>query len=546
VKGGASGAVAGADPAGAPDSDARRRFARALLVWRRPALWDASHLPWLWGALERRAAALEREAPGRGHRAELIAGLADRLRSVLRGDRAHLVAVARDLSKAHVHDDRDGRHVGALDAAASFLWSLWAEDALRPVHGLPMPPRGGRVEAGRDAAEVAALALARLIAELALAPDRLPPAAVAGARAALPLLLGAHGPAGGTAWFDHPEGVADSVYRLARHRPAARDAPALGEAGHGGGRVDDRPPAAALVVAPGAGDALKRLGGHDRHRLEPFKSLARPLQLPAVPAREAGEAALRALRSEMPNFGAAVERARLELALLRHLGAPSLRLRPLLLVGPPGVGKTRFARRLAASLGLAHGAFSLAGASDNRALEGTSAGWSTAAPSWPVSEIERLGTAGPLLLVDKVDKTRADGRNGDPLQTLLDWLEPGAARAVRDPVLGAPVDLSRVSWLLCANDAGGLPGPLLSRLGAVRVEEPPPDAFLAVLRGVLANLAAEFGARPAALPALGEAEMAWLERRWRRDRTPRLLRRLAERLLARAAERPRPAGTPLN
>ncbi len=218
----------------------------------------------------------------------------------------------------------------------------------------------------------------------------------------------------------------------------------------------------------------------------------------------------------------------------------------MLLVGPSGIGKTRFGRRLAAALGFDYGAFSLAGASDNRALEGTSAGWSTATPSWPLTEIERLGTAGPLLLADEVDKVRADGRNGDPLQTLLDWLEPGTARAARDPVLGAPVDLSRVSWLLCANDAGRLPGPLLGRLSVVRVDEPPAEAFSAVLRGVLADLADDFGARPAMLPVLEEAEVAWLEAQWRRSRTRRTLRKLTERLLALAAERSPGADTPLN
>lgn len=526
------------------------RLTRALLVWRRPTLWSTAHLPYIWEALEERVALLEGEAKEQPFRVDPAVGLCDRFRSVLCGDYTHLLAVARDLYAMDVHEDRGVRHVGCWDATASYLWGLWAERVFQQSVRHTPPPYSEQAGDDRDAARLAALALARLVAETDPALHNVRPTAVAGAQAALPCLL-VGGPLEDGAWDDFPDEVAFAVSRLGRRFPGAHAAnkqlaPAGGEPPGG------CPPAVApcvgpsLVVAPGAEGAIKRLGTQDRNRLGAFKRLAEPIGLPEVPGREAGEAALLALRSEMPNFAAAVERVRHELALLRHVGADSLRLRPMLLVGPPGVGKSRFGRRLAAALGFHYGAFSLAGASDNRALEGTSAGWSTAAPSWPLAEIERLGTAGPLLLADEVDKVRTDGRNGDPLQTLLDWLEPATARAARDPVLGAPVDLSRVSWLLCANDAGRLPGPLLGRLSVVRVDEPPVEAFSAVLRGVLTDLADDFGARPAMLPALEEAEVDWLEAQWRRSRTPRTLRKLTERLLALAAERPPGADTPLN
>ncbi len=292
------------------------------------------------------------------------------------------------------------------------------------------------------------------------------------------------------------------------------------------------------MVAPGARDSVSRLSASDRPRFRHLERLAEPLPLPALPA-DWGER-VDALGLEFPSFRAALARVRDELALLAAVGASTVRLRPLLLVGPPGIGKTRFGRRLAEGLGLGFGAISVAGQTDNRMLEGTARGWATTEPSWPVGELARLGTAGPLLLVDEVDKA-VPTRNGSAHHTLLAWLEPSTARDSRDALLGAPVDLSRVSWLLAANTLSGLPAALLSRLRVAHVEAPPEGAFAAVLRGVLDDLATELGCPAWALPALAGAEVAWLRARWRETRSPRILRKLAERILGAAARRA-PAG----
>jgi hypothetical protein len=295
---------------------------------------------------------------------------------------------------------------------------------------------------------------------------------------------------------------------------------------------------AAVIVAPRAREAVARLERSERTRLAHLEALAEPV--PLVPVPHDFEAHFDRLGVEFPNAAAAVARLRDEARLRAAAGARALSFRPLLLAGPPGVGKSRFARRLATALGLPCAAMSLAGASDSRELEGTARGWATAQPCWALDQVAALGVANPLLVVDEVDKCAREGRNGDPLAALLPFLEPGTAAAHRDPVLGAPCDLSAVSWVLAANDAWRLPRPLLSRLRVVEMGPPPSEAFAAVLAAIRGDLAAELGCAQELLPALERADQAWLERRWRETRSPRVLRKMVERLLGAAAAR-RPA-----
>lgn len=138
--------------------------------------------------------------------------------------------------------------------------------------------------------------------------------------------------------------------------------------------------------------------------------------------------------------------------------------------------------------------------------------------------IRRTQIANPLILVDEIDKTRPDGRNGDIRQTLLGLTEATTARAWLDECLCTPADLSHVSWILTANDPHPLKGPLLTRLRVVAVPTPGPEHLDAILAGIRRDLEQQWGLPPGALPDLTPAVRDRIGRAFRRGVSLRRVR----------------------
>ncbi|CAO3460806.1 hypothetical protein [Azospirillum argentinense] len=293
--------------------------------------------------------------------------------------------------------------------------------------------------------------------------------------------------------------------------------------------------------APEAGPRMRVLlarpsdvGGADARRItERFAPLAREVPLAPLPDPDVTAAVLAV---EFPWLMPVIERMHSDMVLAQRVGAAHLHLPPILLVGAPGVGKSRFARRLGHHLGLPTGWISAAGSSDNRAIAGTARGWATATPSQVLEVIRQDMIANPLCVVDEIDKAGGSAANGSLVQTLLTMLEPSTARAWPDECLGVPADLSRVCWLLLANDASKVEPLLRNRCRPMTAPAPRPCDFEVLLSGVLVDIAEEFHARPGDLPAMEPEVVEALRDGFRRSRlSARQLASLVRRALTAAA-----------
>jgi len=206
---------------------------------------------------------------------------------------------------------------------------------------------------------------------------------------------------------------------------------------------------------------------------------------------------LETLEVQFPNFGEVIDYLRRTYALAT-LGDSTPRLAPLLLLGPPGIGKSLFADQLARQLGSTLVTLRMENAQTNSMLTGSAEYWGNTRSGEVLNTLLENDFANPVFLLDEIDKT-PEGEH-DPLNSLYTLWEPTTAKSFTD--LSYPwlaVDASRILWICTANDASVLPDPLLDRLRCFDVPPPTAGQTRKMVQSIYANLLAEL---PAAVSGL--------------------------------------------
>lgn len=273
---------------------------------------------------------------------------------------------------------------------------------------------------------------------------------------------------------------------------------------------------------------LSQMKGEDRKRLEVLRN---GVDVVAIPSEHRADEIAAELHADFPWLARATEHVWHGLRHSVQSGEPGVRIRPLLLDGPPAIAKSTWARQLAGLIGVPGMIIEATTENASFGLAGSQRGWSNAAPGRVMNLILRDLVANPVVIVDEVEKAgdamSDKGRSFSLTGALLPLLEPVSSRSWSCPYFECAFDMSWIIWVLTANDWRQLPEPLLSRCPPIQLEGPSHPQLLAFAR----RQSAKRGLTEASIDAICAA-LDWAQAQGHRADLRRTIRLLenAERL----------------
>lgn len=240
-----------------------------------------------------------------------------------------------------------------------------------------------------------------------------------------------------------------------------------------------------------------------------YKSLWRASKLVEAPRSEA----MSELLTQFPWMITVTLNIMKQVAAREHGTNLAFKIRPILLVGTPGSGKTSYCNALSKVIGVPFRTFMAAGAESSIAMRGVARGYSTASPGFVPRFIAQEGVANGLVLVDELDKCGSGKNNGSLLDVMLQLLEPTTSRSYYDEALEVRLDLSHVNWIATANSLGSIPKPLLSRFEIILAGEPDASGYAQAIIKTREDFADELGIDVRMLPILDSEDIDWLTTR---------------------------------
>lgn len=195
------------------------------------------------------------------------------------------------------------------------------------------------------------------------------------------------------------------------------------------------------------------------------------------------------LYEQLPNFTEVLDDVKRHVALSQD-SSDGLEVTPMLLLGPAGIGKTHFAKKLSELLGTGMSLVPMSSMTAGWLLSGSSSQWKGARPGKVFEALVDGCYANPVIVVDEIDKASADAQY-DPLGALYSLLEHDTAQNFTDEFAEVPIDASQVIWITTANDARCIPDPILNRMNVFEIEAPSHEQARVIALNLYRNICSE-------------------------------------------------------
>ncbi|EMR12050.1 ATP-dependent protease La [Methylophaga lonarensis MPL] len=164
-----------------------------------------------------------------------------------------------------------------------------------------------------------------------------------------------------------------------------------------------------------------------------------------------------------------------------------INLPPILLLGPPGIGKTRYLSELAMTLGTAFFDLDFSSLTSGFIISGGSSSWQDSKPGFISNSLLKSDFANPIILLDEIDKAQT-GSNYDPLGPMYGLLEKHTAKRFVDEFLNIKMDASAIIWVASANYPERIPEPIRSRMIEIFIDTPTPEQSYEIVKAIYREL----------------------------------------------------------
>jgi len=193
---------------------------------------------------------------------------------------------------------------------------------------------------------------------------------------------------------------------------------------------------------------------------------------------------------KFPNFSQVIDYLRNHLVLEQIRTNPTLNFSaPILLDGPPGIGKSAFLVSLAKKLGTYFENHACASASNGFDIKGLTSGYNGGKEGLVCQTLIEGKVSNPIILLDEVEKGKVSSSTGSSVHSVLyELLEPINAKMFKDEFIDLNIDASQIIWFATCNDVDELPAPIKDRFHVIKVRAPNENE----LRSIIKNMYREY------------------------------------------------------